>query len=91
MAESEMEETFDQVLYLFNFTQGASSTVIFRNKSLAEIAVFTAKDLFEAFYTRMFAKRLLLNKSASSDLEKIMLLKLQRGTSYDLSQVQLPC
>lgn len=39
----------------------------------------SAKDLFEAFYTRMFAKRLLLNKSASSDLEKIMLLKLQRG------------
>lgn len=43
---------------------------------------YSAKDLFEAFYTRMFAKRLLLNKSASSDMEKVMLLKLQRGIGH---------
>ncbi|RKP24523.1 cullin [Syncephalis pseudoplumigaleata] len=34
-------------------------------------------DIFEAFYKRDFAKRLLLNKSASSDLEKSMLAKLR--------------
>jgi cullin 4 len=35
--------------------------------------------MFEAFYKRDFAKRLLLNKSASSDAEKTMLLKLKEG------------
>lgn len=43
-------------------------------------AVLLAKDLFEAFYMRLFAKRLLLNKSASSDMEKLMLVKLREGT-----------
>ena len=37
------------------------------------------KDMFEAFYKRDFAKRLLLNKSASSDAEKSMLLRLRDG------------
>ncbi|RUP46330.1 hypothetical protein BC936DRAFT_147076 [Jimgerdemannia flammicorona] len=35
------------------------------------------KDIFEAFYKRDLAKRLLLNKSASFDAEKSMLLKLK--------------
>lgn len=35
------------------------------------------KDIFEAFYKKDFAKRLLLNRSASSDAEKSMLLKLK--------------
>ncbi|KAI9591123.1 ubiquitin-protein ligase, cullin 4 [Syncephalis fuscata] len=35
------------------------------------------KDVFEAFYKRDFAKRLLLNRSASSDMEKLMLAKLR--------------
>ncbi|KAN0062880.1 hypothetical protein ACQY0O_004701 [Thecaphora frezii] len=35
------------------------------------------KDMFEEFYKRYFAKRLLLNRSASSDAEKSMLLKLK--------------
>ena len=42
------------------------------------------KDIFEAFYKKDFAKRLLLNKSASSDAEKNMLLKLKEG-AFDLS------
>lgn len=37
------------------------------------------KDIFEAFYKKDFAKRLLLNRSASSDAEKSMLLKLKDG------------
>lgn len=36
-----------------------------------------AKDMFEEFYKRHFAKRLLLNRSASSDAEMSMLLKLK--------------
>ncbi|CEH14187.1 ubiquitin-protein cullin 4 [Ceraceosorus bombacis] len=35
------------------------------------------KDMFEEFYKRSFAKRLLLNRSASSDAEQSMLLKLK--------------
>lgn len=37
------------------------------------------KDIFEAFYTKELAKRLLLNKSASVDAEKSMLSKLKQG------------
>jgi len=37
------------------------------------------KDVFEAFYKRDLAKRLLLGKSASFDAEKSMLSKLKVG------------
>ena len=37
------------------------------------------KDIFEAFYKKDLAKRLLLGKSASFDVEKSMLLKLKQG------------
>jgi cullin-4 len=37
------------------------------------------KDVFEAFYKKDLAKRLLLAKSASFDAEKTMLLKLKQG------------
>ena len=37
----------------------------------------TGKDVFEAFYKKLLAKRLLLGKSASSDLERSMLSKLK--------------
>lgn len=42
------------------------------------------KDTFEAFYKKDLAKRLLLAKSASVDLEKIMLAKLKTecGSSF---------
>ena len=36
--------------------------------------------MFEAFYKKDLAKRLLLGKSASFDAEKSMLLKLKQGT-----------
>lgn len=38
------------------------------------------KDVFEAFYKKDLAKRLLVGKSASVDAEKSMLLKLKQGT-----------
>ena len=37
------------------------------------------KDVFEAFYKKDLAKRLLVGKSASVDAEKSMLLKLRQG------------
>jgi cullin-4 len=40
---------------------------------------FSGKDVFEAFYKKDLAKRLLLSKSASYDAEKSMLLKLKQG------------
>lgn len=44
------------------------------------------KDIFEAFYKRDLAKRLLLNKSASVDAERSMLLKLKDGASVVVSR-----
>ena len=41
--------------------------------------IFAGKDVFEAFYKKDLAKRLLLSKSASYDAEKSMLLKLKQG------------
>lgn len=37
------------------------------------------KDIFEAFYKKDLAKRLLLGRSASVDAEKAMLAKLRTG------------
>lgn len=47
------------------------------DEALALFRYTHAKDMFEEFYKRHFAKRLLLNRSASSDAEQSMLLKLK--------------
>jgi hypothetical protein len=41
--------------------------------------LFPGKDVFEAFYKKDLAKRLLVGKSASVDAEKSMLSKLKQG------------
>ena len=41
--------------------------------------ILTGKDVFEAFYKKDLAKRLLVGKSASVDAEKSMLSKLKQG------------
>jgi len=43
---------------------------------------FSGKDVFEAFYKKDLAKRLLLGKSASVDAEKSMLSKLKQGIVF---------
>lgn len=43
------------------------------------IWTFVGKDVFEAFYKKDLAKRLLVGKSASVDAEKSMLSKLKHG------------
>lgn len=40
------------------------------------------KDVFEAFYKKDLAKRLLVGKSASVDAEKSMLSKLKHGMFF---------
>ena len=42
------------------------------------------KDVFEAFYKKDLAKRLLVGKSASVDAEKSMLSKLKQGTGLSV-------
>lgn len=44
-----------------------------------QILSLTGKDVFEAFYKKDLAKRLLVGKSASVDAEKSMLSKLKHG------------
>lgn len=41
--------------------------------------IYIGKDVFEAFYKKDLAKRLLVGKSASVDAEKSMLSKLKHG------------
>lgn len=61
--------------------QGSSTEEDF-NALLDEIIALVGftpdKDVFRAFYATGLAKRLLLNKSASDDMERNMILKLQR-------------
>jgi len=51
---------------------------------LAHVFIHNAagKDVFEAFYKKDLAKRLLVGKSASVDAEKSMLSKLKQGYQY---------
>ena len=54
---------------------------------LMEIFRFIAsKDVFEAFYKKDLAKRLLLNKSASADAERSLLLKLRTECGAGFTQ-----
>ena len=46
---------------------------------IALIGFTPDKDVFKAFYSTQLAKRLLLNKSASDDMERNMIIKLQQG------------
>lgn len=56
------------------------------DEALALFRYTHAKDMFEEFYKRHFAKRLLLNRSASSDAEQSMLLKLKEECGAGFTQ-----
>lgn len=68
----------NSVLSLYRFTSGETSNLYSRNDTLRQN---TDKDVFRTFYHRAFAKRLLLQRSASNDIELDMLRTLQ--TDYD--------
>ena len=50
----------------------------FLDEIIALIGFAKDKDVFKAFYSTQLAKRLLLNKSASDDMERNMIVKLQK-------------
>ncbi|KAF9684160.1 hypothetical protein SADUNF_Sadunf04G0088800 [Salix dunnii] len=68
-SEEELEGTLEKVLVLFRFIQANTSIFFFW--------LMKGKDVFEAFYKKDLAKRLLLGKSASIDAEKSMISKLK--------------
>ena len=52
---------------------------------IALIGFTRDKDVFKAFYSTQLAKRLLLGKTASDDMERNMILKLQKGLHLGLT------
>jgi len=56
------------------------------NEALILFRYVSDKDMFEEVYKRHFAKRLLLNQSASSDAEQSMLLKLKDECGPEFTQ-----
>ena len=76
----------DALLKSGNKTMTDSELETALNDSLVLFRFTKDKDMFEEFYTRHFAKRLLLNKSASSDAEMSMLLKLKEECGPDFTR-----
>ena len=64
--------------------EGEAHTEAVFDKVMALFRCIYGKDVFEAFYKKDLAKRLLLGRSQSTDLEKSMLqrLKAECGASY---------
>lgn len=91
--DEELEKMLDKIMIIFRFIYGTVSSVVnaahlvpsahsfFFNTFLFIVA---GKDVFEAFYKKDLAKRLLVGKSASVDAEKSMLSKLKHG-QFNLS------
>lgn len=68
--------------------KGLSTTATLEEEMDRVLVLFRfvhGKDVFEAFYKKDLAKRLLLGKSASADAERSMLAKLKNG--FILAQV----
>ena len=55
----------------------------------AVLVTAAGKDVFEAFYKKDLAKRLLVGKSASVDAEKSMLSKLKQGCRWSYLVVNI--
>lgn len=82
--DEELEKMLDKIMIIFRFIYGNLQTVpfflfpcflFFSYKNF----LVAGKDVFEAFYKKDLAKRLLVGKSASVDAEKSMLSKLKHG------------
>ncbi|KLT44674.1 ubiquitin-protein ligase [Cutaneotrichosporon oleaginosum] len=74
--------------------QGSSSELEFNvllDEIVALIGYTPDRDVFRAFYTSGLAKRLLLNKSASDDMERTMIVKLQKemGDEFTTGDIML--
>ena len=67
----------------FTSTTGDSNHLTVEQELERALVLFRfvhGKDIFEAFYKKDLAKRLLLGRSASSDSERSMIAKLRTGT-----------
>ena len=81
-SDEELDNLLDNVMVLFRYIHGGRGFCSHRRKTVCLdflLYLYTGKDVFEAFYKKDLAKRLLLGKSASFDAEKSMLLKLKQG------------
>lgn len=91
--DEELEKMLDKIMIIFRFIYGNTFkiNVLFQRprefsiiKPLSKLHILShfsllGKDVFEAFYKKDLAKRLLVGKSASVDAEKSMLSKLKHG------------
>eukprot|EP00960_Hanusia_phi_P044305 756574-Hanusia_phi.AAC.4 len=82
VSEQESELILERVLILFRFTPYADPFLF--DFGLQCYRYLQGKDVFEAFFKKDLAKRLLLNKSASIDAEKAIISKLKQecGSSF---------
>jgi cullin-4 len=97
VSEDELEIVLDKVLYTVSHfplcplccccsVVHSSLSVSSHNPQVIVLFRYIhGKDVFEAFYKKDLAKRLLLGKSASSDAEHTMILKLKTGACACLS------
>lgn len=84
--DEELEKMLDKIMIIFRFIYGKVCFLLFLLILLPFYLFFVTKpcalvgkDVFEAFYKKDLAKRLLVGKSASVDAEKSMLSKLKHG------------
>lgn len=91
--DEELEKMLDKIMIIFRFIYGNTFklnalfqrprefSIIKQLSKLHRLSHFSllGKDVFEAFYKKDLAKRLLVGKSASVDAEKSMLSKLKHG------------
>lgn len=84
--DEELEKMLDKIMIIFRFIYGNPSVARFPFMSVFFLLsyshqnfILAGKDVFEAFYKKDLAKRLLVGKSASVDAEKSMLSKLKHG------------
>ncbi|XP_054975938.1 cullin-4B isoform X3 [Sorex araneus] len=82
--DEELEKMLDKIMIIFRFIYGVTPGPALRNYSwrcsgdhMGCRGSNPGKDVFEAFYKKDLAKRLLVGKSASVDAEKSMLSKLK--------------
>ncbi|CAD8063772.1 unnamed protein product [Paramecium sonneborni] len=80
----QLSSYFDQLLIKKQENKDLKKVQDKINKSLELMPYFSAKDIFEHFYTQRMTKRLLLELSISQDLETQILLKLKQqcGDQY---------
>ena len=80
-SDEQLDNLLDRVMVLFRYIHGRCGLYVGCVRLGVTLLFITiGKDVFEAFYQKDLAKRLLLGKSASFDAEKSMLLKLKQGT-----------